>query len=675
MNVRREHETDWRERILSAFTPEVARLALVADPDGLLLEETLLDAIRSRGFELIPFENTAEFRFAYESRFRSHWDRDAPCDREVVVRLDVVDFGELPHDLLQAGRRLTFNLGDLFPRLSYPVVAALDRSDIDVLYRAQQRHQPGRLGDDATKDFVLTHVFDITPSLIGHPAELLRVLLRRHYRRQRLPSLIDERLTRVLEHNRAFDGWPLETIIPNREAFWAFLQRRWPRFLDRLAGSKNGDMLDSDAPRDPAFGGPAELPFGHDDVRVYIDNLFVEGMLRPVHHPAGVALSKDWARVGIRTDPVEDSRHRIEGLTATIEGTIPRADARHRDWTDFAYRWAELKVVWSEASPSAKPKAGSRVADLRLQVDAAFRPWMERRYATLHNQPPDPPVMVHHLPRFLARRATEGSVEKVALVVVDGLAIDQWIVLRTALEAQRPELRFHEEAAFAWVPTITSVSRQAIFAGKAPLFFPSSIGGTSREASLWTQFWADQASVPRSAAYAKGLGDGPLDDVRGLLSRRGVRAIGLVVDTVDKIMHGMQLGTAGMHNQVRQWAEHGFMAGLFDLLLDSGCAIFLTSDHGNIEAEGCGRPREGALAEVRGERARIYSDSTLRSRVTQDFPDALEWPPVGLPEDYLALLAPGRSAFVGTKDRIVGHGGICLEEVIVPMVEIERART
>ena len=675
MNARPERKPDWREHILSEFTPEVARLTLVADPDGLLLEETLLDAIRRRGFALIGFENIAEFRFAYESGFRSHWDRGATGDREVVLRLGAHDLGGLPYDLLEAGRPLTFNLGELFPRLSYPVVASLDRSDLDVLYRAQQSYQPERLGDDATKDFVLVHVFEITPDLIGRPAELLRVLLRRHYRRQRVPSLLDERLIRVLEQNRVFDGWPLETIIPDREAFWEFLQQRWPRFLDRLAGSAERGLLDSDASRDPALGEPAELPFGHDDVRVYIDNLFLEGMLRPVRHRFGAALSKDWARVGIRTDPVEDSLHRIEGLTATIERTIPSADARHREWSDFAYRWAELNVVWSKASPSARPRARSRVSDLRVQVDHGFRVWMERRYAGLHNQPSNPPVMVHHLPRFLARQLAEGSASKVALVVVDGLAIDQWIVLRTALEAQRPELRFREETVFAWVPTITSVSRQAIFAGRAPLFFPSSIGGTGREESLWTQFWADQGPSPRSAAYAKGLGDGPLDDVGGLVSRRGVRAVGLVVDKVDKIMHGMQLGTAGMHNQVRQWAQDGFMAGLFDLLLDSGFAVFLTSDHGNIEAEGCGRPREGAMAEVRGERARIYSDTTLRARVKADFPDAVEWPAAGLPEDYLALLAPDRSAFVGVHERIVGHGGICLEEVVVPMVEIGRAKT
>ena len=84
--------------------------------------------------------------------------------------------------------------------------------------------------------------------------------------------------------------------------------------------------------------------------------------------------------------------------------------------------------------------------------------------------------------------------------------------------------------------------------------------------------------------------------------------MGLVVDAVDKIMHGMALGQSGMHNQVRQWAGQGFLAALLDLLIDNGFAVFLTSDHGNIETTGCGRPREGAAADLRGERVRVYPD-------------------------------------------------------------------
>ena len=43
---------------LSQFTPKVSRLTLVADPHGLLLEEGILEGVRERGFEAIPFERS-----------------------------------------------------------------------------------------------------------------------------------------------------------------------------------------------------------------------------------------------------------------------------------------------------------------------------------------------------------------------------------------------------------------------------------------------------------------------------------------------------------------------------------------------------------------------------------------------------------------------------------------
>ena len=57
------------------------------------------------------------------------------------------------------------------------------------------------------------------------------------------------------------------------------------------------------------------------------------------------------------------------------------------------------------------------------------------------------------------------------------------------------------------------------------------------------------------------------------------------------------------------------------------------------------------------------------------FPEAIEWPTIGLPDDYHALLAPARSAFVRETERLVGHGGASLEELIVPLVQIERRDT
>ena len=78
------------------------------------------------------------------------------------------------------------------------------------------------------------------------------------------------------------------------------------------------------------------------------------------------------------------------------------------------------------------------------------------------------------------------------------------------------------------------------------------------------------------------------------------------------------------------------------------------------------------MADLRGERVRVYPDTALRAKVKERFRAALEWGTIGLPEDYLALLAPARQAFVQEKQRIVSHGGISVEELIVPLVHIER---
>ncbi len=137
-------------------------------------------------------------------------------------------------------------------------------------------------------------------------------------------------------------------------------------------------------------------------------------------------------------------------------------------------------------------------------------------------------------------------------------------------------------------------------------------------------------------------------------------------------MHGMQLGSAGMHNQIRQWCQGGFLGALIGYLLDYGYEVWLTADHGNIECEGKGRPSEGVIAETRGERVRIYPTPELRSQVTASFTFAQEWQPVGLPENYFPLIAGGRDAFINDGNIIVGHGGIAIEEVIVPLVKFER---
>src|SRR5690606_22981895 len=335
--------SSWRDRILREFTPELARLTLVADPDGLLLEEGVLEGIRERGYELLPFDDPVAFRYTYESKFRTRWDRgEQTACLVVVVRAPSGDLDALPYDLLQVGRRLSFSLADIFPQLSYRVVAALDRADLDALYEAQERHVREPLGDDATKDFVLRHVFGVAYELLREPHDLLWVLLRRHYSAQRVPPILDEHLVQVLRQNGRFEDWPLEIILPDRQAFFSFLQERWPAFLDSLTKGGHDQVRELAPEWGFAFEGPSLLPFDHADVRVYLDNLFLEGLLQPIPHDHGETLARTWARIGIVVSPLAHLRRRIEGLLDSITSTIPAVEARYGEWLHFASRWAEL---------------------------------------------------------------------------------------------------------------------------------------------------------------------------------------------------------------------------------------------------------------------------------------------------------------------------------------------
>lgn len=652
---------NWRDLILNEFAPGIARLTIVSDPDGILLDEEILQEIRKREFSLVTFEDKISFRYAYESKFRSHWEIGEKTDLVVVLRSDESNIKSLPYDLIRAGRILSFDLCEIFPDLSYSVISKLDRIYYERLYSAQIKNPHGSLGENATKDYILLHVFEVTFELIRNKLDLLRILLRRHYRGESVPTIVDDRFIHVLRQSGEFDDWPLESIVPCGEAFFEFLQENWPKYLDTMVGKEMNREEGSNTSISSL-----NIPFGDDDVRIYLDNLFLEGILKPVPHSEDLA--KTWMSIGIQCDSRNISRDRIMKLIKSVESKMPDIDSRYQVWLDFAKIWAELIYQYHKDDNEIK----ETIEALKKKIDESFTSWLKNRFSGLINQPPKPPVMLHHINRSLAYQVD--NKKKVALLVVDGLSLDQWITIREGLVHKQSNLRFQESTVFAWVPTLTSVSRQAIFAGTCPQYFPNSIDRTDREPALWSKFWMDQGISNNEIVYLKNLGDGNIDDVKEKLPYHRIKVVGFVVDKVDRIMHGMELGTAGMHNQLRQWTKNGYISDLVNYLLDREFDVYLTSDHGNVEATGIGRPDEGAVADLRGERVRVYQDANLRKQVKKQFPKAHEWEPIGLPDSYLPLIAPERRAFVLEGKTTVCHGGISLEEVVVPFIKIERKK-
>ena len=382
---------DWRDHILKEFTPELSRLTLVADPDGLLTEETVQAGIRDRGFELITFEDPVAFRFAYESKYRSHWDSGQRTELVVALRAEADSLRNLPYDLLRAGRTLDFRLPQIFPNLSYPILQQLKPEDWDKVYQAQLLDGGSMLGDHGTMDFILDHVFDCFPKGSWSAKDLLRSMLRHHYIQRELPPIFAGRVVKLLEANPAFHGWPLDQIVGNQAGFLQFLQEQWPYFVKNELTSALREKSSGDL----------GLPFGHEDVRVYLDNFFAEGLLKPVQHDPEMGLPTGWMSVGLTSDPIAMVSKRLAKILLLIKKELPSPTAASSAWQNFAFRLAEFNTLCLEAE-KLKIVQSEDLSFIRRNIDAQFSRWLQERYSTLASQSPFPPVMVHHIPRYLA---------------------------------------------------------------------------------------------------------------------------------------------------------------------------------------------------------------------------------------------------------------------------------
>ncbi|HSN76989.1 MAG TPA: hypothetical protein VL334_18095 [Anaerolineae bacterium] len=135
---------------------------------------------------------------------------------------------------------------------------------------------------------------------------------------------------------------------------------------------------------------------------------------------------------------------------------------------------------------------------------------------------------------------------------------------------------------------MTSIARQALFAGQLALYFPDTWQRTDQDGRRWQRFWQDQG-LPASAA-AWQLGSDQLDHA----------------------------------------------------LADSG--------------------------------VRFYNDPAIQARAAGEVAEALAWTPGGLPAGLLTLIAAGHNAFANQGEHLMTHGGLTLEDVIVPWVQITAGR-
>lgn len=604
--------TRWlRDRLASLHQIRAGGFAVVLDPDGLVADQDVRNVVADA--ETVHVTDWWTLRCCYE---RSARRRAADAKPLVIVAIGDLSRQVLPWDIDQRSHAIVHVMlpGPIEVRRALVGLTG-DEADRAVVGVAGSSDAVGALLDAVTG-------VSLRPGEAGLPAQL-SVVARLAVRPDLPPDIRSLARTRV-------DEPALRSVLSDPPDA-SRLQAAWDDWVTHGLASRWHETFAM--------------------ARSDVSAIFVAGLLQRV-----VGWNRSlpaWAAVGLRAPSPEE---RIRGLLNTRPKPWPPASTA--DWIAAAAWWGELRGL-------AAGHVTASVADLDAiwrELDAAFTPWLRANYGLLLSSAAAWPVAVHRVAPFLARRIGDGLADRVMLLVLDGMGFAQWSRLR-----ERTGLTVLESGGtFAMLPTYTSVSRQAIFAGQLPLRFGDTLWETRAERSRWEAFWARRGIPASAVAYRRVDGRFPQDQIE--LGRE--RVSGVVINAVDEVMHGSDLlGDAQVAVVVDTWADTGYLRDLVERATAAGFEVWITADHGNIECRPGGRVAEGVVVEASAKRLRRYPNRVLRDASAAQ---GVIWDDIpGLPAGTESLLmAPGRLAFM-SQEVAVSHGGLSMDEVIVPLARVQ----
>ncbi|HAQ70459.1 MAG TPA: hypothetical protein DCR48_05740 [Flavobacteriales bacterium] len=253
------------------------------------------------------------------------------------------------------------------------------------------------------------------------------------------------------------------------------------------------------------------------------------------------------------------------------------------------------------------------------------------------------------IPHLLANKY-----EKVALLCLDCMGFTEWNLLKQHLELGDNEIEINP--VFAMLPSVTSISRMAIYQGKREVYNHKAPGRPAEAKALAENF------APQHTTY--------LTESDTITSDKllGYDVVSILYNFFDELAHAVQF-PPGVEdktpylNAAKDYLQKSNIKQDIQLLKAEGFAIYLCSDHGSIVAKGNGKRIEKYLIDGFAKRAVI---------IQTDNSELLDMEQINIPfeNDKKVVLPEGRTMFT-YKDKIeVNHGGITLEEMIVPFIKL-----
>jgi CheY-like chemotaxis protein len=371
-------------------------------------------------------------------------------------------------------------------------------------------------------------------------------------------------------------------------------------------------------------------------------------------------------------------------------------DMTWRTWIDVHRLLSEWDIEIGHIGDSA---LAQMIEDQRKECNHEFGRFVEHNYPTwVASEQDSPPLSVDIVPERVAPLLEQDR--QVFFIVIDCLRLDHWMVLEPMVsEFFNVRRDYH----YSILPTATPYSRNAIFSGLFPVEiarkYPKlwSHGGKDDENSLNRhehKFLDDQIAdmgikLKGDSRYVK-----VIDPVEGQnLARRAasmgnVPLVAVVYSFLDMLVHGrshsqllkeLAPDESGFRSLVLSWFEHSSLFELLKRLASTDATVVITTDHGAVRGSRAtvvhgDRETSTSLRYKHGRNLRIDAKDTLLIAK----PEAWGLPSTGLGsnyiiarEDFYFVYPTNFNEYQRQYKDSFQHGGISLEEVILPVVTLE----